>query len=125
MVWTFEDKPITTSNMSVWVLEDQSDGQLINAWSLDCRMTRTLARGGSNEEWVACHAGDVGVGHKRIINVVLPTEIAAAAAAAAAKRGNEGVAMTAIRLNVYVALSRRHLVIPGANPSPPWSTLAG
>jgi len=74
-------------------------------------MTRTLARGGSNEEWVACHAGDVGVGHKRIINVVLPTEIAAAAAAAAAKRGNEGVAMTAIRLNVH-----SHFALPDQVP---------
>ena len=78
MEWQF-DTPIPSHNLSVWLLEDQSDGQLINAWSLDCQLNNAAS-------WTPCHA-DVGVGHKRIVNIVLPATPAAS--------------VTAIRLNVH------------------------
>jgi len=87
MTWVF-DTPITSKNMSVWVLEDQSDGQLINQWSLNCKI--------GEGQWIPCHDTDVSVGHKRIINVVLDT-----------KSGN----LNAIKLDVH-----SHFALPDQIP---------
>ena len=88
MTWTF-DTPITSTNMSIWVLEDQSDGQLINQWSLDCR----VGDGG----WIPCHDNDVSIGHKRIINVILAPP--------------SSTSMDAIRLNIH-----SHFALPDQVP---------
>jgi hypothetical protein len=36
MEWLFPDGPLNSSNMSLVLMEDQTAGQLVNEWSLDC-----------------------------------------------------------------------------------------
>eukprot|EP00730_Choanoeca_flexa_P005344 TRINITY_DN11927_c0_g8_i1.p1 TRINITY_DN11927_c0_g8~~TRINITY_DN11927_c0_g8_i1.p1 ORF type:complete len:500 (+),score=78.50 TRINITY_DN11927_c0_g8_i1:22-1500(+) len=53
---------VQARNLSLWVMEDQTNGQLVNAWSLWLQF--------ANGTWYKAHT-DVGIGHKRILNVVL------------------------------------------------------
>ena len=92
VVWAFGNASaagaaVTSRNLSVAVLEDQTDGQLIENWSLDCQTP-----GG----WSPCHSADTGIGHKRIINVV---------------RGAADGAVSAMRINVL-----SHFAMPGQVP---------
>eukprot|EP00937_MAST-01D_sp_MAST-1D-sp2_P000022 g22.t1 len=80
-VWRFPTGgAVASRNITVVLREDQRDGQLIGRWSLDCQQ-----EGGG--AWAACHAADEGIGHKRIVNVVLG-------------EGAVGTAVGAMRLNV-------------------------
>lgn len=49
-VWEFGVGGIRSNNLSVAVLEDQTDGQMIGRWSLDCR------RGA--DHWSLCHTDE-------------------------------------------------------------------
>jgi len=71
------------------LLEDQTDGQLIGKWSLDCQ-----ERGSG--DWSACHAHDEGIGHKRIVNIL---------------RDQGSSDITAMRLNVL-----QHYALPDQTP---------
>jgi hypothetical protein len=92
MTWSFTN-PITSTNISVWLFEDQSVGQLVNQWSLDCHV---------GDGWVPCHSADVSIGHKRIVNVLLPQDAAVGAKSE----------LTAIRLNID-----SHFALPDQLPS--------
>ena len=86
-------------NLSVVLMEDQSSGQLINSWSLECK----LATSGASPVYVPCHVNDTGIGHKRIINVVLPSPSPNTAAVAPA--------MTGMRLVIH-----SHFAVQGQTP---------
>jgi len=90
IVWSFgEAAAIASRNLSVVLLEDQTDGQLIGKWSLDCQ-----ERGSG--DWSVCHAHDEGIGHKRIVNML---------------RDQGSSDITAMRLNVL-----QHYALPGQTP---------
>jgi alpha-L-fucosidase len=90
IVWSFgEEAAIASRNLSVVLLEDQTDGQLIGKWSLDCQ-----ERGSG--DWSACHAHDEGIGHKRIVNIL---------------RDQGSSDITAMRLNVL-----QHYALPDQTP---------
>ena len=104
-------------------MEDQSDGQLIGKWELDCMTsvlstaaanatsaasspssTATITAGAAAARWTPCHT-DNGVGHKRIVNVVLSDGGGGNAREAA---GNTSGVLTAMRLRVL-----SHFAMPG------------
>ena len=56
-------QPVTARNMSLWLLEDQTNGQLINTWTL-------LLQYSNSSEYYPVHT-DTGIGHKRILGLEL------------------------------------------------------
>ena len=98
-MWRFPaSSAVTSGNLSVVLLEDQRDGQLIGRWSLDCLL---------EDAWAPCHTNDEGVGHKRIVNVVIPGGDSTGDGSAA----NGTVSISAMRLNVL-----SHYAMPGQVP---------
>ena len=104
-------------NLSVVLMEDQSAGQLINSWSLECKLTTSGGTGTSpaSPVYVPCHNDDTGIGHKRIINVILPSAsadtAASVAAAAPAAAAVAAPAMTGMRLVIH-----SHFAVQGQTP---------